>query len=865
MLKTLLTSAAALLCCSHLNATVPNDTPHADSVFIFTFVENNSLRMAYSYDMRSWQSVGNNRGFVNSDFGAWGSGKKMLSHSAVCDADRWYVVWSLNNRVNQFATTQTPNFWNWKPQDYPYMSLSENVANPILSKENGKFVVRYSTPSGKFMKTESADFKAWTNATAITEGEYQTSSKSTTIRLNGQARQGEIHRATYDFVQSLEAKSALADRKNASYNENTGQDAQRFRGLTAIQATLRIRPEDSKQISDKLIGIFFEDINYSADGGLYAELIQNRDFEYNADDRREWNSQSFWRLDGDGTTWTVSQTAPIHANNAHYVTLSTTQPGAAIINSGFDGIPVRKNERYDLSLLMRSDDGRKHSVRISLKEAGKTLASTILSTSSSTWKQLQQTLRPSAGATQAELYIEPLEAGDISIDFVSLFPQNTFKGRKNGLRADLAQALADLHPRFIRFPGGCLTHGNGIDNMYRWRETIGPLWERKPQFNIWGYHQTKGLGFFEYFQFCEDIGAEPLPVLPAGVPCQNSSKGGDGQQGGLQGEALVSYTHELLDLIEWANGDPKTSPLARMRAEAGHPEPFNLKMIGVGNEDLISDVFTERFLYIKNQIKARYPHIEVVGTVGPFFEGSDYEEGWRLARRENLDIVDEHYYVNPGWYIHNQDYYDKYDRKGTRVYLGEWASRGNRLENALAEAIHVTNLERNADLVTMSSYAPLLAKNGHTQWNPDLIYFNNSEVYPTANYQVQRLCGQNAGSKYIYADLEVSVLRDDNGTEVTAYNADAEKRISQSVVVDEKTGDLIIKLVNLTSLKATFHIELPTASSYAANAQVSVLTGSPAERDQKPTTETLAISPTTQYAAPAYSFSVIRLKHLRKK
>ena len=418
------------------------------------------------------------------------------------------------------------------------------------------------------------------------------------------------------------------------------------------------------------------------------------------------------------------------------------------------------------------------------------------------------------------------------------------------MRADLAQLLADIHPRFVRFPGGCATHGNGIDNIYHWKNTIGPLHERKGNFNIWGYHQSMGLGFYEYFQFCEDIGAEPLPVLAAGVPCQNSSRGGDGQQGGIPMDEMDEYLQELLDLIEWANGDAKTSSLARLRAEAGHPKPFNLKYLGIGNEDLISDVFTERYNYLCRGIRAKHPEITVVGTVGPFFEGSDYEYGWQIAKEEKLPIVDEHYYNSPGWFINNQKFYDKYERNSTKVYLGEYASRGNNLENALAEGVHITNLERNGDVVVMSSYAPLLAKEKHTQWNPDLIYFNNTEVKPTVNYYIQQLCGQNSGSQYIYNDLNV----EDNNEAVF-------KRVASSVVKDEKTGDLILKLVNCLPSSVKLDINLGSIEGYQKAASKTVITGNYNERNLKPTVSSIEVSDKFDYELPRYSFTVIRIKH----
>lgn len=283
-------------------------------------------------------------------------------------------------------------------------------------------------------------------------------------------------------------------------------------------------------------------------------------------------------------------------------------------------------------------------------------------------------LKADADADHASIKVEPLGTGKVALDMISLFPQQTFKGRKNGLRADLAQTLADLKPKFMRFPGGCVAHGDGLHNIYNWKETIGPLEARKPQRNLWGYHQTKGLGYYEYFQFCEDMGCEPLPVLAAGVSCQNSSDRGHGQQGGIPMDKMPEYVQDVLDLIEWANGDAKTTKWGKLRAEQGHPAPFNLKYIGIGNEDLISKTFEERYLMIVKAVKEKYPDIVVCGTSGPWSEGSDYETGWRLAKDHKIDMIDEHYYQTPGWFIYHQDYYDQYDRNGSKVYLGEYAA-----------------------------------------------------------------------------------------------------------------------------------------------------------------------------------------------
>lgn len=376
----------------------------------------------------------------------------------------------------------------------------------------------------------------------------------------------------------------------------------------------------------------------------------------------------------------------------------------------------------------------------------------------------------------------------VAVDLVSLMPQDTYKG--HGLRKDLAEAIAELKPRFVRFPGGCMLHGQGLENIYHWKESIGPQKDRKPARNIWNYHQTRKLGFFEYFQWCEDMGAEPLPVLAAGVPCQNSQPNVDGicgQQGGIPMAEMPQYVQDVLDLVEWANGAPSTSKWAKMRADAGHPAPFNLKMVGIGNEDLISTDFEKRYLMICKALKQKHPEIEVIGTVGPFhYPSSDYIEGWKIAKENKqwIDAVDEHYYEKPGWFINHQDYYDNYDRKAPKVYLGEYAANGNNeLDRALAEGIHLCNVERNADVVEMTSYAPLLCKNGYSNWNPDMIYFDNSEkIRLTESYKMQKMFGQHAGDTYIASELNLS--------------AALKRYVGTSVVKDSKTGKTWLKVVN---------------------------------------------------------------------
>ena len=796
--------------------TLSSAAAEPDSVYVRPDVRDGvrDFQIAYSIDGKHWKHVSCN--LFESDYGTWGAEKKMYYPVLRFDGQKYHATFIPNLNTPQLATTESDNFALWKPQDYPYVGKEEFARLVEQQKE---------------------------------------ASRHNVIRI------------PYAGLRNLLDKQIRAER-NAAWDRDDFIAGGRHiaQGTEDLKATLTIDWQDRKAISPNLMGIFFEDISYAADGGLYAELVQNRDFEYSPADRREWNARTSWRLEGEGTAWNIAEENPIHPHNAHYTTLVTTQPGARLINSGWDGMALRQGEKYDLSLFTRGN-GR---MKVSLVEDGKVLATTTVKASAA-WKQQKATLTPTASATRAELVLEPLQKGSLDVDFVSLFPRQTFKGRANGLRKDLAETIADLRPRFVRFPGGCATHGQGIDNIYHWQATIGPLWERQGDMNIWNYHQTRGLGFYEYFQFCEDIGAEALPVLAAGVPCQNSHRGGAGQQGGIPFEkdlngrpspytyngkplTMESYLQELLDLIEWANGDPKTSELARMRAEAGHPKPFGMKYLGIGNEDLIGDVFLERYHFLIDGIRKAHPEITVVGTVGPFWEGSDYEYGWKAARQKDIAIVDEHYYNSIGWYFHHRDFYDHYDRQGTKVYLGEWASKGNNVVNALVEAAYLTHVERNADVVVMSSYAPLLAKEGHTNWNPDLIYFNNTEVHPTANYYVQRAFGHHAGSQYVWSDLKVNGGRD------------VEERLDKSVVIDESTGDIIIKVVSLLPKASSLTLQLgeEALKGYDLEAQLTTMAhkGDPSRQRAWDVNEThsLTVAPSFTLDIPQYSFSILRIR-----
>lgn len=623
----------------------------------------------------------------------------------------------------------------------------------------------------------------------------------------------------------------------------------------------------AKAISPDLFGIFFEDINYAADGGLYGELVQNRSFEYVPSDHEGWHPLTGWDYLHEGyATGSVSveSAAPLHANNPHYVQLRIETPfqkGIGLKNNGFDGIALKMGEKYDFSLWARVHSGAAVPLLVQLRDKqGAVLAETTLPAQAAGWQQYRATLAPTAAAPEASLVVLATGPGVVDVDMVSLFPQKTFHNRPNGLRADLAQVIGDIKPRFVRFPGGCLAHGDGLDNIYDWKKTIGPVEQRVAQRNIWGYHQTAGLGYFEYFQFCEDIGAKPLPVVAAGVSCQNS--GGTWRIGGVGQQCvpladMAAYTQDVLDLIEYANG-PATSTWGAKRAAAGHPAPFNLEYVGIGNEDKITPGFEERFKLIYGAVRAKYPKIKVIGTVGPSPKGEDYDKGWALASQLRVPLVDEHYYEKPKWFLTNNHRYDTYDRARPKVYLGEYASWGNTLFNALAEAAYMTALERNADVVHLASYAPLLAKEGHTQWNPDLIYFNNSTVVPTANYYVQQLFGQNQGTEYVA------------GVVAPPAGAVADTTVAASCVRDVQTGDVILKLVNASASAQPFQVDLSGFKGLNLAATRTVFSGDKeakntfaSPRTVLPKTADYKAKPRFLYEAQPYSLTVIRLRGKR--
>ena len=539
-------------------------------------------------------------------------------------------------------------------------------------------------------------------------------------------------------------------------------------------------------IQKTMYGIFFEDINYGADGGLYAELIKNRSFEF-PQSLLGWTT--FGKVE-------VRNDDPAFPNSSHYVRLS--YPGhdekyTGLDNEGFFGIGVNKNADYRFSVWARLPEGGSSSIRIELIDQGSNiLISQNLTIDSKEWKKYQVVIKATKAELKSRLRIFLTSKNAVDMDHVSLFPVDTWKRRENGLRKDLAQALYDLHPGVFRFPGGCIVEGTDLNTRYQWKNSVGPVENRKLNENRWeytfpqrffpDYFQSYGMGFYELFQLSEDIGAEPLPVVSCGLACQFQNHN---DKENVAVNNLDTYIQDALDLIEFANGDPATK-WGKVRADMGHPASFNLKMMAVGNEQW-GKLYPERLEPFMKAIHARYPGFKIIGTAGPSPDGKDFETGWKEMKRLKADLVDEHYYKDPQWFLSNAKRYDTYDRKGPKVFAGEYAchpsNKKNDFEGALSEAAFMTGFERNADVVNMCTYAPLFAHVDGWQWRPDLIWFDNLRSVKTPNYYVQQLYAHNVGTNVLTTTENKIPLAGENG-------------LYASSALDKNKNEIILKIAN---------------------------------------------------------------------
>ena len=551
-------------------------------------------------------------------------------------------------------------------------------------------------------------------------------------------------------------------------------------------------------IQPTMYGVFFEDINFGADGGLYAELIKNRSFEF------EYPFTG-WTPFGDVS---IRSDKPCFDRNPQYARLINRKQltGTGLINEGFKGIGIKTNEKYDLSFYARTLKNETMKLKIEMvSDKNDIIESKEVSINSKSWNKYMITFAPMQTCSKSSIRITMLTTGVLDIEHISLFPQETFNNRSNGLRKDLAMALKDLKPGVFRFPGGCIVEGTDLSTRYQWKNTIGPVENRPININRWNYtfshkkfpdyYQSYGLGFYEYFVLSEDIGAEPLPVLNCGLSCQYEN---NDPNHNCPVDKLEPYIEDALDLIEFANG-PITSTWGKIRADMGHPAPFNLKMIAIGNEQW-GTLYTERLEPFVKAIRAKYPNIKIIGSSGPQAEGKDFDFLWPEMKRIGVDLVDEHYYRSPEWFLSNANRYDSYDRNGPKVFAGEYACHAPDKENsfltALSEAAFMTGLERNADVVHLCTYAPLFAHKEAWQWRPDLIWFDNLSFVKTPNYYVQQLFGNNAGTHVLALTM--------NGKAVSG-----QQNLYATAASDATDNTLIIKIANtgIDQKKISFILE----------------------------------------------------------
>jgi alpha-L-arabinofuranosidase len=625
-------------------------------------------------------------------------------------------------------------------------------------------------------------------------------------------------------------------------------------------------------IQPTMWGIFFEDINLAADGGVYAELVKNRSFEFNAP-LMGWKERKDHPADGSVLVINRQQENPA---NPRYVRLTHFSDGAfGLSNEGFRGMGIKKDEQYHFSVFDRPGTGAAVTLLLELRTPdGQIIGSARLpvgpppgASAPTNWKKDTISFTAAATEAHAQLYIWMVGQGTVDLDMVSLFPQHTWKERPGGLRADLVQLLADLHPGFIRFPGGCIVEGRDLANRYQWKKTVGKVEDRQLIINRWNtefahrptpdYYQSFGLGFFEYFQLAEDIGAQPLPILNCGMACQfNTAEV-------VPADELAPYIQDALDLIEFANGDT-TTHWGGLRAAMGHAAPFRLKMMGVGNEQW-GPQYIERYKIFTKAIKARYPDIRLVNSTGPNPDGDMFKFLNDILRQLHADVLDEHYYRSPDWFLQNAGRYDSYDRNGPKIFAGEYAAQSdkpvspvnkNDWQCALAEAAFMTGLERNADVVQMASYAPLFAHVDGWQWTPDLIWFDNLRSYGTPDYYVQKLFSNYKGSAVLPLTRGGKGVAGQDGLYGTA-------------AIDSSARALILKLVNTTNQPLSVDLQFKGIKKRPVKGMVTVLKAQQPDavntlddptRISPVESEILFSGKTPNTVLAPYSFTVIRLK-----
>jgi alpha-L-arabinofuranosidase len=617
------------------------------------------------------------------------------------------------------------------------------------------------------------------------------------------------------------------------------------------------------KLNPAMWGIFFEDINFGADGGLYAEMIKNRGFEF-PEPMMGWTKISPSNARGQ---LSIRDENPFNTANPHYLRVeSEGKDVIGIANEGFRGIGVTKGEAYNFSAQVRTVSGTP-ALRVSLYGGDGAVLDTVnVKDFSGDWKRVTAVLHPKVTDPKSKLYVLVEGKGGVDLDMISLFPEHTWKNRPGGLRADMVQALADMKPGFLRFPGGCIVEGSVLERRYQWKKTIGPVEERPLLINRWNYefvhrptpdyYQSFGLGFYEFFQLCEDIGAQPLPILNCGMACQFNS----GELCPL--DELGPYIQDALDLIEFANG-PASSVWGAKRAAMGHPEPFNMKLLGVGNEQW-GQQYIDRYALFAKALKEKHPEIQLVSAAGPEPADDRFKFAWPKLRELHADIVDEHCYANASWFFENTHRYDNYDRNGPKVFMGEYAAQSdkvvsvknrNNLACAIAEAAYMTGLERNGDVVRMASYAPLFANSEAWQWTPNLIWVDSLRVSRTPNYYVQQLYSLNHGDVVLPVKLD----------------SPTGAKLFASATRDNASGEIILKVVNGDNTPAAVQLNLAGMGKILRGAKITVLAGKPGDENSlagpqkfSPKETVLKISgPKFQHKFPANSLTILRLKQAK--
>ena len=642
------------------------------------------------------------------------------------------------------------------------------------------------------------------------------------------------------------------------------------------------------QISPTMYGIFFEDINFGADGGLYSEMVKNRSFEF-PEPMMGWSKLQ--REDAEGTLSIrddiqdddpyVTGTTYGEPGNSHYLRIEVKEPGKGfgVTNEGFRGMGLHKGKKYLFSMFARTSSGPMAFRVEIIAPDGRKITEGSYDHVSGDWKIYFFTIEATDTEAKATLNFLVTSAGTLDVDMVSFFPEDSAEKcpytRRPipGLRKDIVQMLADMKPGFLRFPGGCIVEGYDLSLRYQWKNTIGEISQRKLIKNRWNtefrhrltpdYYQSFGLGFYEYFKLCEQIGAEPMPILNCGMACQFNS----GEL--VPMDQLGPYVQDMLDLIEFANG-PTDSKWGKIRAEMGHPEPFNMKMIGVGNEQW-GPQYIERYKVFAKAIKDKYPEMQLIAATGSdatiFPNGpAEIEYLWKQWRQLKPEFVDEHFYRNPDWFLENVNWYDDYDRTGPKLFVGEYAAQSvgvaspdnrNNLKCALYEAAFMTGMERNADLVRMTCYAPLFGQEGAWQWRPDMIWFDNLNVYGSANYYVQKLFSLNPGTNLLNIRLK-DVPELDN----------TKKALSVSSTMDKKAGEVIIKAVNVTDKGLKANIDLQDVKNVGSQAKAIIFAGKTLEDENSlqepkkvyPVEKSVSVkSPNFSYEFQPYSLTILRI------